>query len=144
MSWCLLCRDLKYLDVIETVKNIFFTSKKYNYLFTPCRNGIICPIDTIYSCMVTQSIQSVPFNGCINIAWWNEDVKPLYDIKNEIWKFKYENAECIGYYPNNTTFHVYFQCDSNAGNYKLISVQKISQCVIEMRINTSLGCNHSK
>ena len=111
-----------------------------NYSYSPCRDAIICPKDTIYSCMVASDIQESYGDLCTNIAWWNNTVEPYYDAINETWIFQYENAECIGYFPQRFQFLVHYHCNPNAGLYHVQSMQAPHVCLFEMHIDSNLAC----
>lgn len=116
------------------------TSTHENYSYSPCRDGIICPQDTIYSCMVASNIQETYGDLCTNIAWWNDSIEPYYEASNETWIFKYENAECIGYYPQRFQFLAYYHCNPKAELYHVQSMKTSDNCLYEMHIDSNLAC----
>ena len=127
-------------ELSQSVLTINDSVQNESYSYTPCRNGNVCPKDTIYSCMVSSNIETLLGDLCTTIAWWNSTVRPYYNSKNRTWVFKYENAECIGYYPQFFQFFAYYHCNPKAGSYKVQSMYVEGSCLFEMHIDTQFAC----
>eukprot|EP01084_Bolivina_argentea_P265367 449791_1 len=125
-----------------TLKKSDDLTPQNQYEYSPCQNGIdldICAPDTA----MAVKLQGEPpnYEKCDVIANWDTDAQstiPYYNSAFERWTFNYSTGNDCNNEPYK--FFVYYNCDPDIGDYRVVSVGSPQECEGLMYIDTQWAC----